>query len=92
MEILIENGANINAQEECGYTALHYAAELSNPHICCLLLLNGAELLPNAYGLTPDLCAAEMTQENLAALFLQWPQLLKREQVFQLISLFARLN
>lgn len=81
METLIDHGANVNAQAKCGYTALHYAAELNNPHICCLLLLNGAKLLPNVYGLTPDLCAAEMAQETLTVLFLQWPQLLKKEEV-----------
>lgn len=81
MEILLEHGANVNAQSKDGMTALHYAVETNNSQSCCLLLFKGAKLLVNSYSLTPDLHAAAMAQESLANLLLNWPDLLTKPNV-----------
>lgn len=42
-EILIKNGADVNAQENYGYTALHYAAEKGKVDIVEMLIQNGSD-------------------------------------------------
>lgn len=62
VEILIENGANVNQKDEQGFTALHIAAVIPNLKILEKLLDNGAD--PNA-----------LTVEgaNACQMSLQWP-------------------
>lgn len=43
MTALIKHGANINATDEYGCTALHYAAMANNTEMCNLLLINKAD-------------------------------------------------
>ena len=55
---LLANGENVNAANEQGNTALHYAVALDNPEIVNALLAKGADLkAQNAKGWTPLLIA-----------------------------------
>lgn len=43
VEFLLNNHADVNAQDGCGRTALMYAAQVSDTNICSLLLRKGAD-------------------------------------------------
>ncbi|NBZ94833.1 MAG: ankyrin repeat domain-containing protein [Proteobacteria bacterium] len=50
----IQRGANINAQNDAGNTALHYTARFGRLNICKLLLEKGADVhIKNMKGDTP---------------------------------------
>ena len=52
--ILLENSANVNAQDNDGYTALHEAASQGKTEIVKLLIEKGADVnAKNKYGKTP---------------------------------------
>lgn len=54
VELLLENGANVNFSNESGYTALHWAAYQGNDRIVDLLIRNGAKINSrNINGWTP---------------------------------------
>ena len=69
---LIEAGADANADDGCGSTALHLAVERNAPAIVRLLIEGGARLNTlNAHGWTPLYCAAEESRVECARLLLQ---------------------
>ena len=47
MKCLIENNANINLQDNCGRTALHYATkrEIGSLELCKLFIENNIDLM-----------------------------------------------
>ena len=54
VEKLLQNGENVNAQNEQGNTPLHYAVALNNADIAELLLSYGADMnIENAKGWSP---------------------------------------
>lgn len=48
MRLLLENGANVNAQQHGGWTALHAAAQTGNREMLELLLAHGAHVYARA--------------------------------------------
>ena len=44
VELLIQKGANINAQDNVGYTALMYASRIHNIKVLELLIQKGADI------------------------------------------------
>ena len=68
---LLAAGADANADDGCGATALHLAVERNAPDIVQLLIESGARLNPlNEHGWTPLYCAAEEGWEDCARLLL----------------------
>ncbi|XP_064641764.1 protein phosphatase 1 regulatory subunit 16A-like isoform X7 [Lineus longissimus] len=63
MQLLIEFGANVNAQDSELWTPLHAAATCGHVHLCKYLIEKGADLLAvNADGNMPyDICEDELT-------------------------------
>eukprot|EP00927_Polykrikos_kofoidii_P040949 TRINITY_DN34904_c0_g1_i1.p1 TRINITY_DN34904_c0_g1~~TRINITY_DN34904_c0_g1_i1.p1 ORF type:complete len:1299 (+),score=160.39 TRINITY_DN34904_c0_g1_i1:40-3897(+) len=55
LELLVSEGANMNATNHCGDTALHYAARFHQVDACNFLLANGADPQhPNTKGVKPQ--------------------------------------
>ena len=68
---LLAAGADANADDGCGSTALHLAVERNEPAILQLLIESGARLNTlNEHGWTPLHCAAEEGWEDCARLLL----------------------
>ena len=44
LEYLLAHGCDIDAQDECGRTALHYAVDLENKALIKFLLSKGADI------------------------------------------------
>lgn len=57
INLLIENGANINTQDNFGATALYMASKKNNPSIVKILLDAGADTELQKHGLTPLMVA-----------------------------------
>ena len=69
---LLAAGADANADDGCGSTALHLAVERNAPAIVRLLIERGARLNTlNAHGWTPLYCAAEESRVECARLLLE---------------------
>ena len=70
--LLIENGANVNIQNDDGYTALMYATMMNNIDIVKLLLENGANVnIQNNRGSTALELAYSYNRENIAKLLIE---------------------
>jgi len=69
VEILISHGANIDAENNVGERAVHYAAVLGNESVVRALLQNGCSLAADASGLTPELYALKYRHPEVAHLF-----------------------
>ena len=68
---LLAAGADANADDGCGSTALHLAVERNAPAIVQLLIEHGAQLNPlNEHGWTPLRCAAQEGREECVRLLL----------------------
>ncbi len=63
IDFLIENGAEVDAADGEGYTALHSAALMGKADIVEILLRRGAQKLPNNRGELPDVKRVERTME-----------------------------
>lgn len=50
VKLLIEKGADVNAQDYAGWTALHNAAQAGNVEMMKLLLENGADIKLKTHG------------------------------------------
>jgi len=60
MQLLLDNGADIDSANKHGWTALHYACNKGDVDAVRLLLDNGAEINPvTKQGETPQFLAAE---------------------------------
>ena len=70
-ELLLANGANINAVDDQGETPLHQAARNGHQDVVELLIANGAQIKPLAKdGSTPLYLAAWSRHKNIAQLLL----------------------
>lgn len=57
LEFLINKGANVNASDKMGFTAMHFAAQENHADIIRILLKNGADInARNAFGNPPIFC------------------------------------
>jgi len=71
--MLIENGADLNAQNPNGLTALHYAACRGDQELVRLLLTSGADSnFLNADYETPLICAAKNGYHRIIPLLMQF--------------------
>ena len=57
---LLEGGANVNSVNGLKQNALHYAVIHKQPQMIDLLRQNGAEIKPNAYGITSLMMAIQL--------------------------------
>lgn len=72
---LLNNGENVNAVNEQGNSALHYAVALNNADMTKLLLQFGADMnISNAQGWTPLKIVEKKKVENVAAILHQAQQ------------------
>jgi ankyrin repeat protein len=72
VRILLENGAEVDAREPDGATALHWAAHRVDPETASLLISYGADLdIENDYGITPLALACENGSAELVDALLQ---------------------
>ena len=70
--MLVEKGANINAQSYCGTTALHHAASEGMTDIVKYLLNHDAKLdVHEEYGIVPIFSAAQHGHESCLRLMLE---------------------
>lgn len=61
VQLLLDERANVNAEEEDGYRALHFACMYGHPDVACLLIEHGAnpDALTHSNYRPLDLCNAE---------------------------------
>lgn len=72
IKLLVEAGANINAQGEHGYTPLHEYIEQGHYNAAKTLILLGASMeIANNDGLTPAQLAALLGENRILQLFTQ---------------------
>lgn len=92
--ILVENGANMDTQNQAGDTALHYAvcATRNSSEVVHKLLSLGASHLRNRKGLTPLLFASYMLKHSLVEELIQRPEIMKEERIDALELLGASLT
>ncbi|WP_018607825.1 ankyrin repeat domain-containing protein [Uliginosibacterium gangwonense] len=72
IKILLDAGADINAQGESGFTPLHYAAEQNHPAAVELLLTMGAKPLRNDDNDTPLALAEKLGHTNILTILKQY--------------------
>lgn len=89
VEFLLKNGALPSQQANCGASALHYAAEVNNVDVCRLLLDYGAKLLPNEFGFSPVIMAADRVRENVVNMFVERPDLLTNNEKVDALELLG---
>ena len=65
---LLDHGADVNAGDQRGYTALHRASVLGHLAVAQLLLDRGAAPNPDAEGHTPRSLAEGQKRKDIAAL------------------------
>ncbi len=70
-ELLLDHGADIEATQEGGYTAMHEAAQNGDIPLINLLLQRGANVNPHVDGKTPLTLAVETKREAAADLLRQ---------------------
>ena len=72
VRLLLENGADVNLQNETGESALLFAVEKGNLDISRLLLEHGAKVdLEDNFGLTPLILATRKRNLDLVRLLLE---------------------
>ena len=92
--ILVENGANMDIQNQNGDTALHYAvcATRNSSEVVNKLLTLGASHLRNQKGLTPLLFASYILKHSLVEELIQRPEIMKEQRIDALELLGASLT
>lgn len=70
-KLLLDHGADIEATQEGGYTAMHSAAQNGDIPLINLLLERGAQVNPRVEGKTPLNLALEAKQQEAAELLRQ---------------------
>ena len=92
--ILVENGANMDIQNQNGDTALHYAvcATRNSSEVVNKLLTLGASHLRNQKGLTPLLFASYILKHSLVEELIQRPEITKEQRIDALELLGASLT
>ena len=92
--ILVENGANMDIQNQNGDTALHYAvcATRNSSEVVNKLLTLGASHLRNHKGLTPLLFASYILKHSLVEELIQRPEITKEQRIDALELLGASLT
>ncbi|KAL1129561.1 hypothetical protein AAG570_012506, partial [Ranatra chinensis] len=78
---LLEKGVNPDEQAHCGATALLFASECGHVDVVIELLKHGASLIPNQFGMTPVLAAAERTRSEIVDYFITRPELTYEEKI-----------
>ncbi|GAB0090350.1 Protein fem-1 homolog B [Sergentomyia squamirostris] len=89
VEFLLDLGLRPNDEARCGATALHYAAEGGHTEICELLLNRGALVKKNDIGLTPVLLAAERPHTTTVTVFVEWKDLMTKEEKIEALELLG---
>jgi len=70
VELMIAEGADVNAVDKTGFSPLHYAARINNPEFVSMLLEAGAKPeLKDAEGLTPHELAKDMGARGVIDVF-----------------------
>ena len=92
--ILVENGANMDIQNQNGDTALHYAvcATRNSSEVVNKLLTLGASHLRNHKGLTPLLFASYILKHSLVEELIQRSEITKEQRIDALELLGASLT
>ena len=83
VKFLTEQGADVDAQDENGDTALHYAASTDEPsptQIVNMLLIAGASHQSNTSGLTPLLTACNSRSVDVVEFLIQQPEITKEQR------------
>ena len=83
VKFLIEQEADVDAQDENGDTALHYAASTDEPspaQIVNTLLIAGASHRSNTSGLTPLLTASNSRSVDVVEFLIQQPEITKEQR------------
>ena len=68
MGFLLDHGADVNARDRRGFTALHRAAEMGHLDVTQLLLDRGATPNPDAKGDTPRSLAEGRNRKEIVAI------------------------
>lgn len=73
MKILVEKGAKIGAQGNCGYTPLHWAAQNGHRDVAAFLVENGSDLVSacDTWGYTPLHKAARFGHKDIVELLIK---------------------
>ena len=92
--ILVENGANMDVQNQAGDTALHYAVRSTrnSSEVVHKLLTLGASHLRNHKGLTPLLFASYILKHSLVEELIQRREITKEQRIDALELLGASLT
>lgn len=80
--VLIANGADVNATNNCGYTPLHWASKHGHSESAAILVKNGAKIdLVNTSGDLPFDLAIRHGKDDLIHVFLQTSRRLPKQDI-----------
>ena len=75
VSFLLDHGADVNARDRRGFTALHRAAEMGHTDVATVLLDRGASPNPEAEGHTPRSLAGARGHAGIVAILSGYDEL-----------------